>query len=352
MKKAFLLTSVYVASIVGAGFASGQEIVSFFVKYGKISILGILLSSIIFGLFAYCIINISHNIKCTNFDQYLFTILNRPIAIFVKLITFIFMICVFTAMLAGGGETFHTIFNIKKSIGMIIICALCLYVFVYDKKGMIAINGILGVVIVLGIVGVCVYILKYRELNVFASQFKDNWVLSSVSYVSYNILTAGIILVEMSSILKTKTQAKLVGIFSSFSMFVMMFCIWAVISIYNGKIPLGEIPMLTLASRQGNFIFYTYSIILFFAMITTAISSGYSTIKIMQNHTNLSHKFCALIIVCTGYFLGGCNFSFIVDVIYRICGYLGFIFMYSIIAYGIKSKTNDKLRNTEKTKEN
>ena len=33
----------YVAAVIGAGFASGQEIISFFVKYGKYSIIGVLL---------------------------------------------------------------------------------------------------------------------------------------------------------------------------------------------------------------------------------------------------------------------------------------------------------------------
>ena len=40
----------YVAAVIGAGFASGQEIISFFVKYGKYSIIGVLLSCVIFGV--------------------------------------------------------------------------------------------------------------------------------------------------------------------------------------------------------------------------------------------------------------------------------------------------------------
>ena len=42
----------YVAAVIGAGFASGQEIISFFVKYGKYSIIGVLLSCVIFSVFA------------------------------------------------------------------------------------------------------------------------------------------------------------------------------------------------------------------------------------------------------------------------------------------------------------
>lgn len=44
----------YVAAVIGAGFASGQEIISFFVKYGKYSIIGVLLSCIIFSVVCVC----------------------------------------------------------------------------------------------------------------------------------------------------------------------------------------------------------------------------------------------------------------------------------------------------------
>lgn len=47
----------YAAAVIGAGFASGQEIISFFVKYGKYSIIGVLLSCIIFSVFAYAVLS-------------------------------------------------------------------------------------------------------------------------------------------------------------------------------------------------------------------------------------------------------------------------------------------------------
>ena len=43
----------YVAAVIGAGFASGQEIISFFVKYGKYSIIGVLL--FVYYFFGVCV---------------------------------------------------------------------------------------------------------------------------------------------------------------------------------------------------------------------------------------------------------------------------------------------------------
>ena len=56
----------YVAAVIGAGFASGQEIISFFVKYGKYSIIGVLLSCIIFSVFAYAVLSVCVEKKYRN----------------------------------------------------------------------------------------------------------------------------------------------------------------------------------------------------------------------------------------------------------------------------------------------
>ena len=47
------MTLVIIGALIGAGFASGQEIFSFFYIYGKNGIYGILIMSILIGIFIY-----------------------------------------------------------------------------------------------------------------------------------------------------------------------------------------------------------------------------------------------------------------------------------------------------------
>ena len=47
------ITLVIIGALIGAGFASGQEIFSFFYIYGKNGIYGILIMSILIGIFIY-----------------------------------------------------------------------------------------------------------------------------------------------------------------------------------------------------------------------------------------------------------------------------------------------------------
>ena len=53
----FALASVYVGTVIGAGFASGQEILQFFGKYGYKGIPGIIVITILFSLLGASVLN-------------------------------------------------------------------------------------------------------------------------------------------------------------------------------------------------------------------------------------------------------------------------------------------------------
>ena len=67
LKNVLTISMVIIGSIIGAGFASGQEINSFFYKYGIIGILGIIISIFLISLIIYKVFLI---IKKENINTY------------------------------------------------------------------------------------------------------------------------------------------------------------------------------------------------------------------------------------------------------------------------------------------
>ena len=53
MKEIFTITLVIIGALIGAGFASGQEIYSFFYSYGIMGIIGIIVTCILISLIIY-----------------------------------------------------------------------------------------------------------------------------------------------------------------------------------------------------------------------------------------------------------------------------------------------------------
>ena len=58
MKNVLKVVFVIIGTLIGAGFASGQEVYLFFFSYGMKGLIGILISSIIIGVVIYSTFNI------------------------------------------------------------------------------------------------------------------------------------------------------------------------------------------------------------------------------------------------------------------------------------------------------
>lgn len=350
MAEAIWAAGVYIATVIGAGFASGSEVVSYFVRYGRISILGIVLASMLFGLLATLILKRSNQWETENFYSYLHQIMPAPLAELYKKLAGLFMLVVFVAMASGTGEAMGDFFGISKSWGVLLLCVLCYIVFCYDLRGLMAANGVLSVLIIVGIAGICWYILQFRENQVFFQNVNpvDNWLTAGASYVSYNILTAGVILSEMGSTMRKKRFGT-AGVISAVIFCLMLLCLWAVLSIYYRKIPLGSIPMLTICKRQGTVVSLLYMAVLFAAMLTTALSNGYAVVGRLSQTMN--RHLAAALVAGIGYFGAGLSFSAIVGIVYRILGYLGVLLVGFVLWDGIKMKKEEKCKKQKKTED-
>ncbi len=338
----FVVSFSYAAALVGAGFASGQEIISFFVRYGKASLFGIMLSSLLFGLFAAVILSKSIEFKTDCYSDYLRKLMPRPIERLSEAVTVLYGLSVFCVMSSCCGRMGYMLFGADIRIGIAVMCALCAAVLFTGTDGAINFNAVLGAVITIGTIACCIYLLAYREHQTFSNNTKMT--MSALSYSGYNLLTAGAVLVPMSKRIKNKTDAYLTGAVSACIMFSMMLLIWGILSIYYGKINLGEIPMLTMVMRQNTAVTVIYGLLLFAAVLSTAVSSGISTVNIIGTYTGRIPA-CIITILC-GLCFGMTAFSALIDTAYRYCGYVGIFVVIYILIFSVKG------RKLKKNKEN
>ena len=337
----FAVVFAYVASVVGAGFASGQEMISFFVKYGRFSVLGVFISAAVFGLFASAVLKTCVRKNIHSYDDFLRYMLPRPLAVFTRHLTFIFAFVCFCTMAAGGGAMGEELFGISPLWGNVIMCACAAVILLTGSRRAMKYNAFLGGIIVVGVISCCLYIMGYREHQTMYNTAKI--ITSAVSYAGYNLITAGVVLVSMSSRIKTEKDASLVGFVSAFVMLVIMFLMWVILSIYYGEADLGELPMLTMAKRQNMPTAAIYAALLFFSILTTAVASGEAARAISGAWT------IPVMLACAVSF-GSAGFKNMVNIAYRICGYAGLILPFYIIIKNIKNEANE--RKQAKTEEN
>lgn len=323
----------YVAAVIGAGFASGQEIISFFVKYGRCGIFGILIACVIFTVFAYAVLGLCVQRKIYAYSDFLHTFFSPRAGTLSGALTLLFALTSVCVMTACAGEMGAALLGINRFIGSAVFALLCGVILFADSKSTMKINSLLGAIIVVGIIFCCLYILRFREHQTFLNE--ASMALSGMSYAGYNLITAGAVLSSMSRCLKDRRSAALASLASGIMLLVLMTLIWGVLGIYYGKINLGEIPMLTMTMRQNKALGAMYSIMLFFAVLTTGVSNGFTILDMKGDRFGRAYTVAVLMMCAVA--MSGAGFSRLINTAYRLCGYLGIILAFAVICFSLSN---------------
>lgn len=319
MSGIFLAAFSFVAALMGAGFASGQETVTFFAAFGHYGALGIIIASALIA--AFCGVVSEYALRCDcDYGVIISDVFPCRIRRIIDAAMVIFAVCVESVMFACFGELVSSLTGMPVFVGALFACLLCSAAMLCKVENAIKINAVIGAVMFVAASAMCLYLLGYREHQTFSAA---GAVSSGGIYAGYNLLCVGAVTVSGRMFLKKRGYGFLCGIASGIMIFVLMMLMWGIISVYYGKINLGELPMLTLALRESRNLAVAYSVVLSAAVLTTAFSNGLCAVEYVRGF--IGHKAAVIIISAVGLALSGAGFSRLIDTAYRGCGVIGLV---------------------------
>ncbi len=328
MKKSFKVIFTIIGTVIGAGFASGQEIYSFFNIYGEQGFLGIILSDLLTGFIIYkilkksnkySIISYKHLLKNTNLPQNVINVFN--------IIVNIFLILSFYIMVAGFATYFKQEFNIPKIIMILITVLICYFTFKKKIEGITKINNIIIpiLILIICVIGIKVNIMEeIQKIEIQNIQIKNNlsWMIKSIEYASYN----SILLIPMLISIKkyAVNKEKSVSIISTVILFILSSIIFFIIIKYRyiGNINNIEMPMVYIAGKFGEIYKYIYGIVIIFSIYSTMISAGYG---LLENVEKEKYQFFNRILCFSAIFIAHISFAELINITYPVFGILGII---------------------------
>lgn len=149
----FKVVFIIIGTLIGAGFASGQEVYTFFFSYGIKGIYGIAISSILIGIIIYKTLKIIKNKNIERYKDFLGNIIkNKKLNEIINITINIFLLTSFYVMIAGFGAYLKQEFNINQIIGSSLLSIICYIVFKSNIKGIVKINQILIPILLLIII--------------------------------------------------------------------------------------------------------------------------------------------------------------------------------------------------------
>lgn len=327
---------VYTGTVLGAGFASGRELLNFFVSYGSLGFLGLIVSGALFAVIGCTVLKIVYENNITGYSQFSKYLLGNTLGKGMEMIVLLFLLVLFATMVAAGGEMADSVFGADGIKGEVIIGALCFAVFLFDLDGLVEINVVLCPVLVLGGIFVGLYIFLYSPAEVFSyvnaveTSVVHNFAVSAVIYVSYNIITAVSVLVSLNKLITSRKTAVRAGMTGGICMCVLGICMALPVFAEYGNISMEEMPMLKLVMNY-NIIKYIYIVILLAAVFTTAAANGFAVIEWLEKRTSVKKIYIKLIVAVWGILAAQIGFSNFVGGIYPLFGYIGLVEMAVIL---------------------
>ena len=247
LKKILKSLFVIIGTLIGAGFASGQEIYIFFYKYGINGIIGIAISSLLIGAIVYKVLEISRKRQIKNYKEFVGILVKNEnqIKIFNTIIN-IFILITFYIMIAGFGAYFEQQFGIDSLIGSSILAMICYFVFLKDVTGLIKVNQLIVPILIVGLILVGINVIDFARVPQISKYILQNssckWILDSILYGSYNTILLIPVLIALKNLITKKKESIFVSILTIITVILLSLIIFLMLSKIDVNIENLEMP--------------------------------------------------------------------------------------------------------------
>lgn len=316
---------IYCGTVFGAGFASGQEIVSFFSRHG---IWGVIMASICGVLFAFCGGVVCSTCKTQKFltsKAYFRFLFPKVISQAVHLISMAFLVVSFCIMITGCSSLLYQQFALKPVVGAVLSLGICYLILKYSVTGLAFFNALVTPIMFFGVIALCALVLFG---GVSTSEMPTGTPFSSAVsgglYVSYNLVSAVAVLVPASALVKTNRQGALGGALGGVLVAIPLTLMAYILAQFSG-VQGAQMPFFQLISMLYPYLAPFCALILYCAMMTTAASAGVSVISHASSDKS-SLYLCGLAFLAS--FI---PFDVLVKTMYTIFGVCGLLLFFGIV---------------------
>ncbi len=341
ISSALKIGSVFAGAILGAGFAGGQEIVTFFVRFGKNGIFASIFAGLMFMFLGTLIIHKAKKDRSFSYSTYLKSILPEKTSYLFAAISEMFLFICFIIMLSGAGALFNECFNLPGIFGNIFTALISFLVLRRGMNGIGSVCSILTPIMITGILFVDLFSLTTSsvEVSTLSQSSKGNFLFSALLYVSYNMLSASPVLTESSTLSPNRKTSIAGGIIGGIMLSLISFFSCLALYFAPSENLLSELPLLMLSGRINKLIHYFYALVLYMAILTTAFSSGFPIVKKLEG-LSLPCSMASFLLCFLSIPFSFFKFSLLVEKCYTFFGFLGLLLIGAILFGLLKNSKN------------
>lgn len=335
------MAATYIGAIVGAGFASGQEALKFFVAYGTWGLLGVVLVTIGFAFMGALSFATAQEARVESYKQLLEITCGSRWARYYDIVITCFLLAGVGVMLAGAGSLVNQQWGIHPLMGVLVTALIAGISCCRGIDGVFYLNallvpGILLATMALGMFGLVDLTPRLWNSGTTAlwivapSPLVPNWWSAAIVYLSYNSLLGIAACTPLAASLNQKKAAAQGGLVGGVALGLLLLCgslaIWGM-GLQTTEAP---VPMAWIATHLHPLAGSPYGIIIWSAMLTTAATNLFAVVKRLGRTPNP-----AILTVLLGlaFALSLLGFSALIELLYPLFGYLGAVYIVQMLTF-------------------
>ena len=345
------VAAAYIGTVVGAGFASGQEVLQFFTRFGLFGIFGLILVTALFYVFGAIIMDLGRKVHAQSHVEIIRYTGGKAFGTVIDGIITVSLFTTQAAMLAGTGALFAQEFQIPAMWGGLMMAVLTAFTVLYGIKGVVNANSVMVPLLLIIVIGTSALSFvaappSFTQQTVTMTEggLVGNWLSAAILYVSCNSVLSISVLGPMGNNANgnkaIRYGALLGGIGLGAGAPAPPLMIHLAMTGYGPGIAQYEIPMVHIAGTLSKVLRLGYMFALIIAIYTTAVGALYGFAARFAD-TNMNRGwFRAIVIFATFAALLSSNWGFMnmVKYLYPIKGYIGIVILICLLWSFLKMK--------------
>ena len=354
-KKTISIILAYVGVLTGAGLASGQEIMQYFISFGKDGLFGLVGIGVLHIFVGGIILQLGSHFVAQSHIDVLEEVSEKFVTKFMDFALILNCFLMGFVMIAGAGSNLEQQFGLAPWIGSLICTLLIIVVGMMDFEKVTKVIGFFTpLVLVFTLVGAIYTIVNanpdFEALDVLGKSMGSslpNIAVSTINYFGLCMISSISMAFVLGGSRTDSSEARAGGMLGGGLVAILTGLVGLTLFFALNDVKDADIPMQIILNNVHPYMGLAMSIIIFGMIFNTAISLFYSAAKRLSL-TEEKFKRNLVIFTLLGFTLSFMGFKKLMALLYPILGFLGLILIIILIVAWFKERDAIKSENKKR----
>lgn len=347
LRAIFKYAGAFVAWVIGAGFATGQEILQFFTSYGLMSYAVVLLTLACFVVLGCVMLTTGCEHRQEEHFDYCRCYCGKWLGAFYSWFVPASLVLLMPVLVAAAGAALSQYFGLWRWFGSALMALMVLGAYLVGFERLVGIVSLTGPVIILFTltVGTITVVSDFDNFSAVAGcapllssmRAAPNWVLSTLLYVPLTFCCGSAYYNELGRSAGNSTAARWGSVAGAVAVVGAIAIMNTAILLNAGDAASLAVPTLFLARKLFYLLGAAFSVVLFLGIFSCCSAMMWTFCNRLPTAGTPNDKYAAAAVSAAAFLLGLLPFAKLVGAVYPFIGFLGLPFVACVFWRGLKN---------------